>query len=297
MINGAGFGSGFFDGPIAQQILAGETAAAREDMIAVLNGADHQSLGRVSIIGTGPGDPDLLTLKALQRMQDADVVLYDKLIGPEILDYVRRDAERLYVGKSAGDHHKSQDEIHALMVAHAKAGAHVVRLKGGDPFIFGRGGEEVEYLAARNVPVEVVPGVSAANGCAASAGIPLTHRDHANGVTFVTGHSKAGEPDLDWASLASLDQTLVIYMGRANAVHISQQLITHGLSSSTPVAVIENGSLPNQKVVRGIVSDLARMIDEAQIDGPALLIIGDVAGSVQDQSQLKDYSIAVRRRA
>ncbi|MGH6930983.1 MAG: uroporphyrinogen-III C-methyltransferase, partial [Dongiaceae bacterium] len=220
----------------------------------------------------------LLTFRALRLMQQADVVVYDKLIGPAILDYVRRDAERIYVGKSKGNHSRSQDEIHQLLVEQALAGRRVVRLKGGDPFVFGRGGEELQYLRQRGIDVEVVPGITAALGCAAVAGIPLTHRALAQAVTFVTAQGSDGEPDLDWAALAKLGQTLVIYMGVAAAGRIAARLIEHGLAADTPAAVIENGTLPTQKIATGTLAGLASLVRDHAVVGPALLVIGEVVG-------------------
>ncbi len=268
----------FFDGPVADQVLAGNDCSAREKMLTLVNGraAGAPARGGVAIVGAGPGDPDLLTLRALRLIQRADVVIYDKLVGPGVLDLARRDAERIYVGKSKGDHSKSQDEINALIAGQAQAGRRVVRLKGGDPFIFGRGGEELEYLRRRGIPVEVVPGITAALGCAAAAGIPLTHRDHAQAVTFATGQGKDGEPDLDWATLARLNQTLVIYMGVGAAGRIAARLIEHGLDPATPVAVIENGTLPSQKALYGRLSGLGWLVRQSDITGPALIVIGSV---------------------
>ena len=269
----------FFTGPIADKVLAGQEVAAREAMVGLVNSRAVQAEpeGSVAIVGAGPGDPDLLTFKAMRRLQEADVVLYDKLVGPEIIDYARRDAERIYVGKAKANHSKSQEEINALMAEHALAGKRVVRLKGGDPFIFGRGGEEMDYLEGRGVTVEVVPGVTAAAGCAAAAGIPLTLRGTALAVTFLTGHARDGEPDLDWKSLASGKQTLAIYMGVSTAAVVSQRLIEHGLAATTPVAVIENGTLPEQRLVTGTLSELGSQLQSAGIHGPALIVVGEVA--------------------
>jgi len=268
----------FFDGPVADQLLAGNDRGAREKMLTLVNGraATEPPRGGVAIVGAGPGDPDLLTLRALRLIQRADVVIYDKLVGPGVLDLVRRDAERLYVGKSKGDHSKSQDEINALIAGQAQSGRRVVRLKGGDPFIFGRGGEELEYLRQRGISAEVVPGITAALGCAAAAGIPLTHRDHAQAVTFATGQGKDGEPELDWATLARLKQTLVIYMGVGAAGRIAARLIDHGLDPAMPVAVIENGTLPSQKALYGRLSGLDWLVRQSDITGPALIVIGSV---------------------
>jgi uroporphyrin-III C-methyltransferase/precorrin-2 dehydrogenase/sirohydrochlorin ferrochelatase len=268
----------FFDGPVADQVLAGNDCGAREKMLTLVNSraATEPPRGGVAIVGAGPGDPDLLTLRALRLIQRADVVIYDKLVGPGVLDLARRDAERIYVGKSKGDHSKSQDEINALIAGQAQAGRRVVRLKGGDPFIFGRGGEELEYLRRRGISAEVVPGITAALGCAAAAGIPLTHRDHAQAVTFATGQGKDGEPELDWATLAQLKQTLVIYMGVGAAGRIAARLIEHGLDPATPVAVIENGTLPSQKAFYGRLSGLNWLVRQSDISGPALIVIGSV---------------------
>ncbi|MEO3429061.1 siroheme synthase CysG [Pelagibius sp. CAU 1746] len=269
----------FFSGPVADKVLAGDETGARETMLGLINGRDaqRQEAGSVAIVGAGPGDPDLMTFKALRRLQEADVVLYDKLVGPEIVDYARRDAERIYVGKAKGHHTKTQDEINTLMAEQALAGKRVVRLKGGDPFIFGRGGEEMDYLQARGIAVEVVPGVTAAAGCAAAAGIPLTLRGTALAVTFLTGHAKDGEPELDWASLASGKQTLAVYMGVSTAATLAGRLIEHGLAAATPVAVIENGTRPEQKVVTGRLDTLAERLEVEGVTGPALIVIGEVA--------------------
>jgi len=276
----------FFDGPIAAQLLAGDEQGARERMLTLVNSrpANDVPQGSVAIVGAGPGDPDLLTLRALRLIQRAEVVIYDKLVGSAVLDLVRRDSVRIYVGKSAGNHSKTQDEINALIAEHADAGHRVVRLKGGDPFIFGRGGEEVEYLRQRGIAVELVPGITAALGCAAAVGIPLTHRDHAQAVTLVTGHGKDGEPELDWATLAKLNQTLAIYMGVGNAGSIAEQLIRHGLDAATPVAVIENGTLENQRAVYGRLSGLGFLARQSGIRGPALIVIGRVV-ALADQAQ------------
>jgi uroporphyrin-III C-methyltransferase / precorrin-2 dehydrogenase / sirohydrochlorin ferrochelatase len=273
------FWSRFFDGPVAAAVLAGDDGAARERMLTLVNSraAGEPPQGSVAIVGAGPGDPDLLTLRALRLIQRADVVVYDKLVGPEILDYVRRDAERIYVGKSRGNHSRSQDEINALIAEQAQAGRRVVRLKGGDPFVFGRGGEELEYLRRRGIAAEVVPGITAALGCAAVTGIPLTHREHAQAVTLVTGQGSDGEPDLDWASLARLDQTLVIYMGVSAAGRIAAKLIAHGLDAATPAAIVENGTLPNQRTLVGRVADVETLVRDHGIAGPAIIVIGSVA--------------------
>ncbi len=289
----------FFDGPLAEKVLAGDERTARERMLTLINGApasrgagqSRSRPGTVHIVGAGPGDPDLLTFKALRLLQRAEVVIYDKLVGPEIIDYARRDAERIYVGKSKANHAKTQDQINALLLRHAGAGKQVVRLKGGDPFVFGRGGEEQAYLKAHGIEVEVVPGITAATGCAAAAGIPLTFRGEAQAVTFLTGHARDGEPDLDWAHLVKLRQTLAIYMGVSTAGVISRRLIEHGLDPATPVAVIENGTLPSQKVATGSLAGLEALLAANGIVGPALIVVGDVvrlaeSGVVPQQIQV-----------
>ena len=276
------FWEGFFSGPLARTVLEDESKA-RESMLALVNRPSRQesAQGIVQIVGTGPGNPDLLTLRALQVMQSADVVLYDRLVGPAILDYARRDAERLYVGKTRGAHPWPQDRINRTLFERAAAGQRVVRLKGGDPFVFGRGGEEAAFLRARGIAVEIVPGITAAVGCAAASGIPLTLRDAAAAVTFVTAQAKDGEPDLDWAALAALRQTLVIYMGVAGAATVSARLTENGLDPATPAAVIENGTMPEQRVVKGTVGTLDELIVRHGIESPALLIIGEVVGRTE----------------
>ncbi len=237
--------------------------------------------GRVAIVGAGPGDPDLLTLKALQRLQDADVIIYDRLVGPGVLDYARRDADTIYVGKAPGKHSHSQDEINALLAYHAGLGKQVVRLKGGDPFIFGRGGEERAYLVERGIEVKIVPGITAAAGCAAEAGIPLTHRGTAQSVTYLTGTSAGDVPDYDWPALARTGGTLVIYMGVGTAKIIATRLMDNGLAAATPVAVIENGTLPTQRTVTGTLGELGTLVRSQGVRSPALLLIGDVVDQAE----------------
>ncbi len=269
----------FFDGPVAARVLAGDRAGAETALAAALDdpGA-NQSTGVVHIVGAGPGDPDLLTLRALRLIENADVILYDRLVGEEILKRARRDAQRLYVGKAKADHAVPQEEIEARLIKLAREGKTVVRLKGGDPFIFGRGGEELEAVKAAGIPVLVTPGVTAAIGCAAAAELPLTYRGAAQALTFVTGHAADGaEPDLDWAALAQLRHTLVVYMGVTKAGTIARQLIAHGRGRSTPVAVIENGTRPDQKVLKGTLAELGRLVREGGVDGPAILVVGEVA--------------------
>ena len=276
------------DGPIADKVLAGKRSDAEADMKAALAAGVSES-GQVFIVGAGPGDPELLTLKALRILQQADIVFYDKLVDPAILDLIRRDADRVSVGKSKGYHSVPQNEIHGLLVNAARDGKRVVRLKGGDPFIFGRGGEELQALHNAGIDAQVVPGISSALGCAASTGIPLTHRDHAQSVTFVTGHAKSGgEPDLDWPTLARANQTVVVYMGVGTAGMIQSHLIEAGRKPETPVAVIENDTRDTEICARGPLHQLSHLIQHHEIKGPALLIIGEVAGlSNSQQQQLK----------
>lgn len=233
-------------------------------------------MGEVAIVGAGPGDAELLTLKALRYIQRADVVLYDNLIGPDVLEYARRDAEKIYVGKRKRSLQTQQDRIHELLVEHAKAGRRVVRLKGGDPFIFGRGGEELDVLHDAGLDAVVVPAVTAATGCAAYAGIPLTHRDAAQSVRFVTGHRKDDRINLDWPELALPNQTLVLYMARGGLREICARLIEHGRSPATPAAVIENGTLPTMRVVRSDLAGLADRIEAETFTGPTITIVGEV---------------------
>ena len=259
------------------------------------NAQTHGSKGEVYIVGGGPGDPDLLTIKALQLMQQADVVGYDGLISPEVLNLVRRDADRICVSKSAGNHSVPQDQINDIIVEHAKAGRKVCRLKGGDPFIFGRGGEEVEQLVAAGVDYQIVPGITAAAGCSAYAGIPLTHRDYAQGVQFVTGHCRKDGGELDWQSLAKPNQTLVVYMGLINSGDIVAKLMNNGRQGSTPVALIERGTCPTQRVVTGTLSELQQLIKDNNVKSPALIVVGEV---VALQQKLQWFaSEAIRRQS
>jgi len=274
-------------GRVGELALAGDEFAARRELIRLLDNARDRAVtrnqrpsgpGMVHLVGAGPGDPDLLTLKAHRLLQRADVVVYDRLVSPEVLAMARRDAERIHVGKRRAHHCVPQDEINERLVALARAGNSVVRLKGGDPFVFGRGGEEVEALLSAGVAVEVVPGITAALGCAASAGIPLTHRDHAQACVFVTGHPKDGEIALDWAMLARPRQTVVIYMGAENLSLITRQLMNHGLPSATPVALIENGTTDRERRVVGSLATIERQAVRAQLQGPTLFMVGEVVG-------------------
>ncbi len=235
------------------------------------------TLNPVYLVGAGPGDPDLLTLKALRVIEQADVVVYDRLVSSPILDFIPAGTKRIFAGKAASNHYMPQGEINELLVSLAKAGHSVVRLKGGDPFVFGRGGEEAVHLAQNGIPFEVVPGITSSAGCAAYAGIPLTHRDHAHSVRFVTGHTHEGdEPELNWASLADPDTTLVVYMGVTNARIISDRLIEAGLSAETPAAAINMGTRPEQKVIRTDLKSLPEGIHNAGLSGATLLVIGSV---------------------
>jgi uroporphyrin-III C-methyltransferase/precorrin-2 dehydrogenase/sirohydrochlorin ferrochelatase len=278
---------GFFErllaGDVPALLRAGRDGDARAALRRLLATAPTVRRGRVVLVGAGPGDAGLLTLRALRVLSQADVVLHDRLVGADVLARVRRDAELVDVGKQAGApgsaqaHRDTQSRIHALMLQHARAGRTVVRLKGGDPFVFGRGGEELEYLAAHGIDFEVVPGITAALACAAYAGIPLTHREHAQSVRLVTAHAQDDGRDPDWAALAAAGQTLAFYMGVACAARVAERLLAHGRSASTPVAIVENGSRPEQRVVTGTLDRLAALVDTHGIRSPALLIVGEVA--------------------
>ena len=233
--------------------------------------------GRVMLVGAGPGDPGLLTLRGLRALNQADVILHDRLVSAEVLALARRDAERIEVAKEAGTHHTTQQRIHELLIAHAKAGKTVVRLKGGDPFVFGRGGEELEALRAEGIPYEVVPGITAAVACGAYAGIPLTHRDHAQSVRLVTAHCRNSIDTLDWKALAAERQTLAVYMGVQGLDTIRDRLIAHGRAPSTPFALVENGSRAEQRVVLGTLAELPERAQAEKVRSPALLILGEVA--------------------
>lgn len=273
----------FLDGPGAEAALRGDEAEATQALDALLAGAlahgggEREAQGEVYLVGAGPGDPDLLTFRALRLMQQCDVVLYDRLVSPGVLELVRRDAERIFVGKASSRHAVPQDDINAELVRQAQAGRRVLRLKGGDPFIFGRGGEEIETLMAHGVAFQVVPGVTAASGCAAYAGIPLTHRDYAQACIFVTGHArKDGELALHWDQLARRGQTVVFYMGLQTLAQICAQLVAHGLPAAWPAAVVESGTSPEQRVVVGALGDLAARVEALDVKGPSLLIVGEV---------------------
>ena len=266
------------DGPVAEMVLSGREAQAVAALENELGGSSPATApaGMVYLVGAGPGNPDLLTLRALNVLQRASVVLYDHLVAPKIVDLCRREAERIYVGKQADNHALPQQDINALMVRLAQEGKRVVRLKGGDPFIFGRGGEEIETLAAHGIAFEVVPGITAASGVSAYAGIPLTHRDHAQSCVFVTGHLKEGSLDVDWNTLTRPRQTVVIYMGVKGLANLCRNLVEHGLPASKPAAIVERGTLPGQRVFAGTLETLPGIAEREQVRPPSLLIVGDV---------------------
>ena len=265
------------EGPVAEFVFAGREDVAESELARRLSEAAPASNdGEVYLVGAGPGDPDLLTFKALRLMQKADVVLYDRLVAPEIIELTRRDAEKIYVGKARADHAVPQGDINQLLVDLAKQGKKVLRLKGGDPFIFGRGGEEIETLAEHNIPFQVVPGITAASGCAAYSGIPLTHRDYAQSVRFVTGHLKNHTTDLPWAELVHSNQTVVFYMGLVGLDAICTQLIAHGRAPETPIALIQQGTTRHQRVITGTLMDMPAKVANAGVKAPTLIIVGEV---------------------
>ncbi len=265
-------------GPAAEMVFAGQEAAAEREVESALSESfgGAARIGPVYLIGAGPGNPDLLTLRALRLIQQADVVLYDHLAASEIVGLARRDAQRVYVGKESGNHALPQEDLNQLLVSLAREGKCVVRLKGGDPFIFGRGGEEIEALAAQGVPFQVVPGITSASGVSCYAGIPLTHRDYAQSCLFVTGHRKDGVVDLDWQALTRPQQTVVIYMGLGTLGQICAGMIRHGARPTMPAAVVQQGTTEHQRVVIGDLANLPQRVTESGLKPPALVIVGEV---------------------
>ena len=279
------FWESILQGRIAELFFAGQEEKARTALQEAIDDVDsnYGENGEVYLVGAGPGDPDLITFRALRLMQQADVVVYDRLVSKPIMDMVRRDAELIYAGKQRDQHTLSQESINELLVRLAKEGKRVLRLKGGDPFIFGRGGEEIETLAAEKIPFQVVPGITAASGCASYAGIPLTHRDYAQSCTFVTGHLKDGSVDLDWEQLAKPAQTIVFYMGLHTIPVLSKELIAHGLSKDTPVALVQQGTTRDQRVFIETLETMPDLPEREQLKAPTIIIVGEV---VQLQEKL-----------
>jgi uroporphyrin-III C-methyltransferase/precorrin-2 dehydrogenase/sirohydrochlorin ferrochelatase len=264
-------------GPFADLVLAGKDQDARDHFERALAGTqDDRPRGEVYLVGAGPGNPDLLTFRALRLMQQADVVVHDHLVSPAIVELCRRDAQRIYVGKQRNNHTLRQEEINELLVRLAQEGKRVLRLKGGDPFIFGRGGEEIETLSAHGIPFEVVPGITAAAGVASYAGIPLTHRDYAHACIFITGHLKDGSMDLDWDALARPHQTIVFYMGLLGLPVLCRELMAHGLPAGMPAAIVQQGTTHQQRVLIGTLETLPQQAEAAHLKPPTLIIVGEV---------------------
>lgn len=277
-----GFWEKALQGQFAELVFSGREKEAREYLQQELESSSNEIKGEVYLVGAGPGDPDLLTFRALRLMQQADVVVYDRLVSEPIRNLCRRDAEMIHVGKERANHTLSQEGINALLVRLAKEGKRVCRLKGGDPFVFGRGGEEIEELAEASIPFQVVPGITAANGCSAYAGIPLTHRDFAQSVRFVTAHLKEGAPELPWQELIHENQTLVLYMGLTGLEQTCQKLIANGMADDMPVALVSHGTTPQQQVVTGTLSNIAGKVAHSGIRAPTLTIVGRVV-SLQEK--------------
>jgi uroporphyrin-III C-methyltransferase/precorrin-2 dehydrogenase/sirohydrochlorin ferrochelatase len=272
------FWESVLEGPVADHMLAGREQLAESTLMQKLAEPENDAIGRgeVYLVGAGPGDPELLTFKALRLMQQADVVFYDRLVSKEVLALVRKEAELIYVGKQRAWHAVRQEEINQLLLEHAQQGKRVLRLKGGDPFIFGRGGEEIDTLADEKIPFQVVPGITAASGCASYAGIPLTHRDYAQSCVFVTGQLKQGELDLNWESLVQPRQTVVVYMGLAGLPELSRQLQAHGMAADKPAALVQQGTTDNQKVWVSTINELPAIAEREKPVAPTLVIIGEV---------------------
>ena len=266
------------NGKFLELVLSGQDEEAVKFLNIEIDNFDEQKKGEgeVYLVGAGPGDPDLLTFRALRLMQQADVALYDRLVHPSIIDLIRRDAEKIYVGKQRDNHTVRQEEINELLVKYAKEGKRVLRLKGGDPFIFGRGGEEIDSLVDNNISFQVVPGITSASGCSAYSGIPLTHRDHAQSCIFVTGHLKKGKLDLNWEKLIQPNQTIVFYMGLVSIDIICSQLIKFGLDSKTPCALVEQGTTRNQKVYTSTIDEMNNLVEKEKPSAPTIFIIGHV---------------------
>ena len=266
------------NGKFVELVLSGQDNEAVNYLNSEINSFDEEKKGEgeVYLVGAGPGDPDLLTFRALRLMQQADIALYDRLVHPSIIDLIRRDAQKIYVGKQRDNHTVRQEEINSLLVKYAKQGKRVLRLKGGDPFIFGRGGEEIDTLVDNNVSFQVVPGITSASGCSAYSGIPLTHRDHAQSCIFVTGHLKEGKLDLNWEKLIQPNQTIVFYMGLVSIDIICSQLIANGLDSKTPCALVQQGTTPDQKVYTSTVENMSQLVKEKKPMAPTIFIIGFV---------------------
>ncbi len=263
-------------GEIAELVFAGKEEQAREALEKAVAAGEDNPVGEVYLVGGGPGDPDLLTFRALRLMQQADVIVHDRLVSKQVLDLCRRDAERIYVGKERDNHALPQDEINMLLVKLAKEGKRVCRLKGGDPFVFGRGGEEIETLAEQGVNFQVVPGITAAIGMSSYAGIPLTHRDYSQSVTFVTGHLKDGTMNLNWNALAQPNQTVVFYMGLKGLSVICEQMIKHGRSPDTPMALVQQATTPRQKEFIGTLGTMVKVIAKEEVKAPTLIVVGEV---------------------
>jgi uroporphyrin-III C-methyltransferase/precorrin-2 dehydrogenase/sirohydrochlorin ferrochelatase len=271
------FWESVLNGPVGELTMSGQTAQAEALLLQQMEAEAGVGMhGEVYLVGAGPGDPDLLTFRALRLMQQADIVLYDRLVSPQILNMTRQDAEKIHVGKERSNHTMAQQDISKLLVSLARQGKRVLRLKGGDPFIFGRGGEEIEELATAKIPFQIVPGITAASGCAAYAGIPLTHRDYAQSVRFVTGHLKDDSGDLDWPQLVQPGQTVVYYMGLISLPRICAKLIEHGQDPATPIALVQQGTTPEQKVYVGTLQTMPAIIAGQNVKAPTLIIVGAV---------------------